>query len=444
MDEKTIYLLGLGCAKNLVDAEYMEGMLIRKGWDFVDDPAEASVIIVNTCAFIRPAVEESIDGILEMAGFRRKGKLEKLIVTGCLSQRYGNELADSLPEVDVFLGPCAYSTIPEYLEKKEEKQRIHLPDPNSLPFPDRDSGAFRAVSTGPFAYLKISEGCDRRCTYCIIPVLRGKQRSRHPEDILKEAEMLVEKGVKELVLVAQETTAYGKDISGKSLLPELLAKLAERFDDVWIRMMYGHPASLDQKTIETIAGHSNLLPYFDLPVQHASEKILHKMGRQYTKDSLLATVEHIRKTIDEAVLRTTVITGFPGETEKDFKYLYDFIEAVQFDHLGVFSYSDDEKLLSHRLKDHVPEKTAEARKDRIMELQAEISGDRLLKYLGKKVCVLLEEDTEEKELLVGRSWFQAPEVDGLTYVKTGKGRIGQMVEVVITNTMEYDITGEHK
>jgi len=437
-----LHLISLGCARNTVDSEIMQGQLAAAGWSVTEEIAEANVIIVNTCSFIESAINESVDTILELAKFKENGACQKLIVTGCLPERFREDIAGALPEVDVFLGTGAFDQIVQAAALSDEAGvntgACILPDPNCSQMESQN----REPETAHMAYLKIAEGCGRRCTYCIIPKLRGNQRSRSPEAIVSEARGLVESGVKELVLIAQDTTNYGADLSQSIGLGGLLARISDISDDIWIRFLYGHPESLDESVIRTVSERGNICAYFDVPIQHASSSVLKRMGRHYSTEMLLRQYEHIRTILPDAALRTTVIVGFPGETDADFEILSDFVKEVRFDHLGVFTYSDSEDLPSHRLSDHVPKHVAQDRHDQLMSAQLEISAENNQKYLDQSLTVLLEEHSEEK-LWIGRTRFQAPEVDGITYVHSEKRlRIGSFADVRITDTLEYDLVGE--
>jgi ribosomal protein S12 methylthiotransferase len=437
--DRTIHLVSLGCARNQVDSEEMTARLRRAGWTPVDDPEGAEVVVVNTCSFIQPATEESIETILELAKWKEAGALRSLIVAGCLPQRYGRDLARELPEVDVFLGTGAFDRIVEAAEDSLADGPCLLPDPETLPALadecDRDA-------PGPSVYLKIAEGCSRNCAYCVIPRLRGRQRSRSMAAVLDEARRRIDAGARELVLVAQETTAYGRDLGDGTNLADLLAGLADLSGDVWIRALYGHPESLDDRVLDVVAERDNLSPYFDLPIQHASEAVLRRMGRNHPPEAMHRLFERIRKRIPDAALRTTVILGFPGETEADVEALLTFAAAVRFDHLGAFVYSDADDLPSHRLPDHVSKAEARRRRDRVMALQRDISEEKLARFLDRTLPVLLEEPAEAG-ITLGRTPFQAPEVDGLVYVHHDGGlNPGDRVPVRIVDTLEYDLVGE--
>lgn len=441
-----VHLASLGCARNQIDSEVMLARLKRIGALIVDNPAEAEVIIVNTCSFIEAAADESIDTILELAGHKRTDRCRKLIVTGCLPERYRKDLVEALPEVDVFLGTGAFDRIVDAVDGYLDSAKCLLPDPDTVA--TAGDHPLRVPSNAHMAYLKIAEGCNRKCTYCIIPRLRGRQKSRPPADIVAEARQLLRAGVRELVLVSQETTAYGHDLEPPADFAELLAALATAAgnrhaaeEEFWIRFLYGHPESLSERTIAVVAGHQNICRYFDLPIQHASPSVLKKMGRRYGPDELYALVDLIRRALPDAALRTSVIVGFPGETEADFRELLAFIEAVRFEHLGCFIYSDAEDLPSHSLADPVPSSKAKERYRRLMQRQQEISAAANRRYRGRLVRVLVEERTEAG-LYAGRTAFQAPEVDGVTYIRADRLQTGRFTDVRITDTLEYDLVGE--
>jgi ribosomal protein S12 methylthiotransferase len=447
---RKLYLESLGCARNLVDSEIMNGRLKKAGWTLTDDPEDAATIIVNTCSFIEAAAQESIDTILELAEYKKAGSCSRLVVAGCLPERYREDIVTSLPEVDVFLGTGAYDQIVGAVQDPKFTNQCVLPDPDLVALQDKDSP--RNLNQPHLAYLKIAEGCSKACTYCIIPKLRGNQHSRLPDDIVSEAGRLVAGGAKELVLVAQDTTAYGRDLAQPVNLGQLMESLATlKPSDVkttggpWFRVLYGHPESIENSFIKTVASYHNVCSYFDIPIQHVSTDVLKHMGRRYTRDSLSRLFDQIRSEVPDAVLRTTVIVGFPGESDKDFEELMDFAEQVQFDHLGVFIYSDSDDLSSHHLSNHVPMDVARERYHQIMSTQSGISAENNQKYIGKIVKVLVEESLENN-LFAGRTCFQAPEVDGISYINTGRLpfdlKIGCFADMRVTDAMEYDLMGE--
>ena len=434
-----IHLVSLGCARNLVDSETMTGRLLQAGHVMTEAPASAEVIIINTCSFIEPAINESIDTILELAKFKTTGACRRLIVTGCLPERFREEIAGELPEVDMFIGTGAFARIVEAVAGEKGSHACILPDPDAINL--AEDGEKRIRKPSHMAYLKIAEGCDRHCTYCIIPQLRGRQKSRLKTHIVSEAASLIASGVKELVLVAQDTTAYGKDLNVSYGLADLLQELSDLSQDTWIRLLYGHPESIQPAVIHTIGNSANICDYYDIPVQHAAASVLKRMGRHYAASDLYALFENIRRLSPAASLRTTLIVGFPGETEKDFADLMHFIEDIRFDHLGVFIYSDSEDLPSHKLTGHVPEDIAKQRYDAIMSRQAMISHENNRKHVGRSMQVLVEEHPEA-DVYVGRTLFQAPEVDGITFIRAKNLRLGAFAEVRITDALEYDLIGE--
>lgn len=437
-----VYLESLGCARNLVDSEIMLGLLAQDGFEIVQDPETAEIIVVNTCSFITSAAEESIDTVLAFAEYKKSAACKYLIVCGCLPERYGRDMVPELPEVDLFLGTAAGTDIVRALNslKKEDlADKCIFPDPVSVS-PEK-SHLPRLTSNPHMAYIKISEGCSRHCTYCIIPKLRGSYRSRSEADILAEAKRLVSEGCKELVLVAESTTDYGSDFSNGSTLPSVLRNIAAIPGDFRVRLLYGFPDNLTDEIIDAVGSTDKVCCYFDVPIQHGVDSVLKAMGRHYSQDDLLTLFERIREKFPHAALRTTLITGFPGETDKDFKALLKFIKEVCFDHLGVFTYSDSEDLPSHGLPDHVTAKKAQNRHDRLMAAQAEISMTKNMSHVGNVYRVLIEENPEAG-MYLGRTDFQAPEVDGLTFVYGENLAIGDFVMVRISEAYEYDLSGE--
>ncbi len=438
-----IYLESLGCSRNQVDSEIMLGKLVAAGHSITDDPSSARVIIVNTCGFISTASDEAVDVILEMAEFKKTGACERLIATGCLAQRYKDDpdLVSTLPEVDAFLGTGACDRIVEAVENRLGQPLVLFPDPGERRFQNLDEK--RVLSGAPFAFVKVSEGCNRKCTYCIIPTLRGTQRSRPLEDICKESEQLVSQGVREIILTAENTTDYGQDLKDGTGFDQVLSALSQTLEssDAWIRFLYTHPRTLTLEMIQTAASRSNICSYYDVPIQHASTPLLKKMGRPYTNADLIRLFETIRRHDPSAALRTTVIVGFPGETPADFDALMHLVQTVRFDHLGVFVYSDSDDLPSHHLKGHVPEDVAAQRHDLLMAAQARISETINQSHVGKVYPVLVEENPEPGVYL-GRTMFQAPEVDGVTFIYADSLEINTAVKVRITDAYEYDIAGE--
>lgn len=438
-----VHLISLGCPRNLVDSEIMLGRLLESGYTITSHESDADCVVVNTCSFIRPAVDESIDTILEMARWKKHARGRRLIVVGCLPQRYGADLAKALPEVDVFLGTGAFDRIIQAAQGSlKNGTRILLPRPDEVAVCDAKAPRFPTTSPHT-AYLKVAEGCSGQCSYCIIPKLRGPQRSRPMEDVLSEARRLVETGVRELILVAQNTTAYGEDLGRGYGLEHLLAELAAISRLTWIRVLYGHPDYVTDGLIETVAAHDRVCSYFDIPIQHISEPVLRRMGRRHDSQSILELFGRIRRNVPGAVLRTTLMVGFPGETEQDFESLLDLTESVRFDHLGAFMYSNEEDLLSNRLKDHVSESVKQERLERLMARQRGLSLENSQKYVGRILKVLLEgRATKTDGPWIGRASFQAPEIDGVVYVNEGKAKPGTWVDVRITAAHQYDLTGD--
>ena len=435
-----IALESLGCSKNLVDAEIMMGILNKKGYKLTGDFEDADVILVNTCGFIESAKQESIDTIIEFANLKETGNLKLLIVTGCLAQRYSDELKEEIPEIDAIVGTGSYQNIDEILEGlKKEKQIVSLNDIEVV----YNENLPRYVSTPKYmAYLKISEGCDKHCTYCIIPKLRGKQKSRRIEDLLAEAENLAKNGVKELVIIAQDSTMYGSDVYGEARLPHLLEELAKIKGIKWIRIMYSYPESITRELVDVIKRNDNICSYFDMPIQHASNKILKLMNRQTTKEELLSKINMIRTSIPDATLRTTLITGFPGEDEKDFQELVEFVKEVKFDKLGVFPYSREEGTAADKLPNHLLQEVKEERRDVIMMIQQSISEEINQSKIGKTYEVLIEEQIEDN-VYIGRTKYDAEEIDSIVYVKSYTTlEPGCFVNVKINTALEYDLMGD--
>ena len=436
-----ICMISLGCDKNLVDSEMMLGFTAKHGYTYTDDTNAADIIIVNTCCFILDAKEESIDAILEMAKLKKDGNLKCLIVTGCMAQRYKNEIIDEIPEVDAVVGTASYDHICDIIEEAlSGKKEFDFEDLSRLP----SASPKRMVSTGGwYAYLKIAEGCDKHCTYCIIPSLRGRYRS-YPEDILlKQARELSDAGVKELILVAQETTVYGKDIDGKKHLPTLLKKLCAIEGIEWIRILYCYPEEITDELIDTIASEDKICNYLDIPVQSGSDYILKKMGRLTNVAELTENISKLREKIPDIILRTTLISGFPGESNEHFNETLDFVKRMKFERLGVFPYSAEEGTVATTLPEQVDEEVKQDRRDAIMSLQQGISSDFLKKHVGKTLRVLIEGKIADEDAYIGRSYMDAPGVDGCIFVQySGELLSGDFVDVKITGSSEYDLIGE--
>ena len=436
-----IHFISLGCDKNLVDSEMMLGMLAQKGYSFTDDEMQADIIVINTCCFINDAKEESINTILEMAELKKDGQVKALLVAGCLAQRYKEEIQEEIPEVDAILGTMNIDTVAEAIEEVlAGNARNHISDCNSAVV----YGKKRAVSTGGhFAYLKIAEGCDKHCTYCIIPKIRGNFRSVPMEALLEEARELAEGGVKELILVAQETTLYGKDLYGKKSLPKLLHELAKIPGIYWIRILYCYPEEIDDELIEAIKSEEKVCHYLDLPIQHASDNILKRMGRRTNQEELRTIIGKLREEIPDICIRTTLISGFPGETEEDHEELLAFVDEMEFDRLGVFTYSPEEDTPAAMMENQIEEEVKEERRDEIMELQQEIAFEMAENMTGKVVMAMVEGKIAEDDAYVARTYKDAPNVDGYLFINTEESLMtGDFVKVRITGSNEYDLIGE--
>ena len=436
-----ILFISLGCDKNLVDSEVMLGLLDKKGYQIVDSEEDADIIVVNTCCFIHDAKEESIQTILEMAEYKKEGKLKALIVTGCLAQRYQQEIIDEIPVVDAVLGTTSYDHIVEAVEEAlAGNGHVVLEDVDALP----DVKEKRLVTTGGhYAYMKIAEGCDKHCTYCIIPKLRGNYRSVPMEKLLAEAKDLADQGVKELILVAQETTVYGKDLYGEKSLHKLLRELCKISGIQWIRILYCYPEEIYDELIQTIKEENKVCHYLDLPIQHASDAVLKRMGRRTSKAQLVEIIEKLRKEIPDISLRTTLITGFPGETQEQHEELKDFVDEMEFDRLGVFTYSPEEDTPAATMTEQIPEEVKEDRQAELMELQQEIAFDLAEDMVGREVLVMIEGKVADENAYVGRTYKDAPNVDGLIFINTDEELMsGDFARVRVTGALEYDLIGE--
>lgn len=436
-----ILFISLGCDKNLVDTEVMLGLLAQKGHQMVDSEEIADVIVVNTCCFIHDAKEESIQTILEMAEYKKEGTLKALIVTGCLAQRYKQEILDEIEEVDAVLGTTSYDRIVDAIEEALKGHKsLELEDIDALPVVESK----RLVTTGGhFAYLKIAEGCDKHCTYCIIPKIRGNFRSVPMERLLKEAEELVEQGVKELILVAQETTLYGKDIYGEKSLHILLKELCKIRGLRWVRILYCYPEEIYDELIQVIKEEDKICKYLDLPIQHACDDVLKRMGRRTSKAQLIEIIEKLRREIPGIALRTTLITGFPGETQEQHEELMEFVDTMEFDRLGVFTYSPEEDTPAANMPNQIDENIKEDRQADLMELQQEIAFELAENKIGKEVMVMIEGKVADENAYVGRTYMDAPNVDGLIFVETDEEMMsGDFAKVKVTGALEYDLIGE--
>ena len=455
---KNVLFVSLGCDKNLVDSEKMLGLLNEAGYRVAQEESEADAIVVNTCCFIHDAKEESVETILEMAEWKKKGRLKALIVTGCMAQRYQDEIQQEIPEVDAVIGTTGYTEIVPILdeilaeaeasqkeaavEEPKEKSFVNCcPSIDLLPASLADK---RVVTTGGYtAYLKIAEGCNKRCTYCIIPYIRGHYRSFPMEDLLEEARKLAEGGVKELILIALETTVYGMDCYGRKALPELLTKLCEIEGIEWIRILYCYPEEITDELIAVMKKEKKICHYLDIPIQHSEDTILKRMGRRTNRAELVSLVEKLRKEIPDIVLRTTLITGFPGETEEEFKNMVDFVDSMEFDRLGVFPYSAEEGTKAAEMDGQITEEVKESRRDEIMALQQEISADKAASRIDDEMSVLIEGYLYEDDIYIGRTYMDAPKVDGNVFVRAEEELIsGDIVPVRITGANEYDLMGD--
>ena len=441
MNNMKILFISLGCDKNLVDSEHMLGLLVEHGFEITDSEEDAEVIVINTCCFIHDAKEESIQNILEMAKYRTAGSCKVLLVTGCMAERYRDEIIEEIPEVDAVLGTNSYDKILDAIQDVLGGDRFQeYADLKGLPKID----AQRVVTTGGhYEYLKIAEGCDKHCTYCIIPKVRGNYRSVPMESLLKEATELADKGVRELILVAQETTLYGMDLYGKKELPRLLHELAQIPGIYWIRILYCYPEEITDELIDAIAAEPKVCNYLDIPIQHASDNVLKRMGRRTDQAELRAIIGKLREKIPDICLRTTLISGFPGETQEDFEELYRFVNEMEFDRLGVFPYSQEEDTPAATMEDQVPQEVKEFRRDELMELQQAIAFDKAEDMVGRILTVMIEGKVADEETYVARTYRDAPNVDGYLFVNTSANLMtGDFVKVLVTDSNEYDLIGE--
>jgi ribosomal protein S12 methylthiotransferase len=441
-EPKTVFSISLGCPKNLVDTEIMVGRLTQAGWEVTGAAEAADVLLVNTCGFIEAACKEAVDTILEMGRLKAESPGKRLVVTGCLVKRYGADLAKELPEVDLFIGVNDFPALPDILAgpvRPKDGRLFQAAPPYTYTAPE----ARFPATPGHLAYLKIAEGCSHRCTYCVIPQIRGPLRSRPLPTLVKEAEELAQAGVKELILVAQDTTAYGQEEPGQPGLAALLKELAAIDGFRWIRLLYGHPARISQKLLTTMAAHPRILPYLDLPIQHGHDEVLRRMGRGYGRREIVDAVRRIREVLPEATLRTTVMAGFPGETEEQFQALCDLIEAIRFDHLGVFLYCPETGTPAATWTPQVPRREARRRARGLKAIQAKIVKTRLKALVGTVAEVLVEGVSPESDfLLSGRMASQAPDIDGQVYLTAGTGQVGEIQAVRFTRALPYDLVGE--
>ena len=436
-----ILFISLGCDKNLTNSEEMLSLLTGAAHEIVDSEEEAEIIVINTCCFIHDAKEESIENILEMAEYKKAGTCKVLIVTGCMAQRYREEIIQEIPEVDAVLGTSSYTDILKAVE--EACAGRHFEEYRDIDELPEDSGKPVLTTGGHYGYLKIAEGCDKHCTYCIIPSLRGKFRSVPQERLLAQAEYMAEQGVKELILVAQETTVYGTDLYGRKTLHILLKKLCEIRGIRWIRVLYCYPEEIYDELIQVMKEEKKICHYLDLPIQHASDRILKRMGRRTTRAQLTETIQKLRSEIPDIVLRTTLITGFPGETDEDHQELMEFVDEMEFDRLGVFTYSAEEGTPAEKMTDQVPEELKEERRDELMELQQEISLEKGNDRIGQELMVMIEGKVAGESAYIARTYGDAPKVDGYLFVQTGELMMtGDFARVHVTGALEYDLIGE--
>lgn len=444
--DKKVHFVSLGCPKNLVDTEIMLGSLMRDGYRVVENAEDADTVVVNTCGFIEASKKESIDKILEMARLKGKTAVDKVVVAGCLTQRYKDELVEGLPEADLFVGSGQFQNIAEILRQSKagskEKRFFHLPT-----YLQEDSSPRVNSQPRHRAYLKISEGCKKRCAFCAIPMIRGNLQSRSLSGILSEAKLLVAGGVKELIVISHDFTDFGWDLrrhnaAAKESPDELLRVLADESGAEWIRVLYLYPDGVSDRTLDLIRSRRNLVKYFDMPLQHINDGMLKSMNRRMTRQKIEETIHALRDRIPEATLRTQFIVGYPGETEAQFEELLRFVEEMRFDRVGCFMYSQEEGTKAGTLPDQIDTATKQRRHDTLMELQQDISRRKHREFIGKTLQVLVEGFSEETDLLlVGRHSQQAPDIDGVTYINDGEAKVGDLVQVRITDAMDYDLVG---
>ena len=445
---KKVAFVSLGCDKNTIDSEIMLSLLTEHGYEITKQDEEAEIIVINTCAFILDAQEESINTIIEMGQFKETGKCEALIVTGCLAQRYADEIFNELPEVDAVVGTGSYEKIIDVMDEliNQHKSQVRRTDV----LEQRDLSYYRRTITTPgyFEYLKIAEGCDNRCTYCIIPQLRGAYRSRRKEDILQEARDLAQEGVKELMVVAQDITRYGYDLGDDYKLPQLLHDLCQVDGIQWIRLLYCYPEEITDELIETMRTEDKILPSIDMPLQHCSNTVLKRMGRRHTKETLIRVIDKLREAMPDIAIRTTLITGFPGETEEEFQETMEFVRESCFDRLGVFTYSQEEGTPAAKLPDQIDEEEKQRRQAEIMTLQKEISEEISAQMVGRELVAIIEgripgEGDDEGEVYSARTYSDAPDIDGFIFITTSEDlRSGDLVRCRVTGAYEYDLIGE--
>lgn len=445
--------VSLGCSKNLIDTEVAIGHFKNNNFEIENNPEKAEIIVVNTCGFIESAKEEAINTILEMAEYKKK-KCKYLIVMGCLVQRYYDDLVKALPEVDLFIKLDEYNNFWDKVEKLIKENEVEpsatkstdkITEIKPLPMPECNEFFERVVTTGKnYAYLKIGEGCSNRCTYCAIPYIRGPFVSRKMEDIIEEAKILADKGIKEIIVIAQDTTKYGVDIYGKEKLPELLQKISEIQGIEWIRFLYSYPEGISDELINVVKNNSKICKYFDIPIQHISDRILKRMNRRTNKKQIEELISKLKREIPEVTIRTTLIVGFPGETEQDFEELYEFVQKTKFDKLGAFKYSKEEGTPAAKLPDQINGNTKNSRYNKIMKIQQQISNENLKKEIGKEYEAIIEDISFDKKYLIGRTRQDVPDIDGIIYIKNTlqKEEINQFVKVKVIDVKDYDLIGE--
>jgi len=435
-----VKVVTLGCEKNLVDSEIMSGLIDQRGFELVEQAEDATVIIVNTCGFIDAAKEESVNTILDMADLKETGRLKALIVSGCLTQRYKQQLMEEMPEIDGIVGTGDFHNINDIVD---EALRGKRPVWVGNPVFNYEQALPRKVATPRYtAFVKIAEGCDNACTFCSIPIMRGKFRSRSVESIVEEVRLLASQGVKEVSLIAQDSTNYGTDLYDRFMLPELLDRVSEVPGIAWVRLHYAYPGFFTDELLETMATNPKVCKYIDMPLQHSEDRILKRMRRPGRQRDVRELIRKIRDRMPEAALRTSIIVGFPGETEEDFERLCDFVREVKFDRLGVFTYSSEEDTPAVRLPDHVPDEVKEWRANTLMEIQREVSKDNGSKYIGREIDVLVERYDGRSDVYIGRSQYDAPEIDGEVFITKASATIGEMQKVRVTHAYEFDLSGE--
>ena len=439
-----IAFVSLGCDKNRVDSEVMLGILRERGYTIVSDETEADIIVVNTCCFIKDALEESIETIIEMAEYKKNGKCKGLIVSGCLAQRFEKEMFHEMPEVDAVIGTTAYESVADVADRILDGEKSIKVMENIDSQMKEENASKRVLSTaGHYAYLKISEGCDNHCTYCVIPKMRGKHRSRTMESLVEETKMLAENGVKELLVVAQDTSIYGRDLYGKPMLHELLKRLCRIEGIEWIRLLYCYAETLTDETIQTMAEEDKICKYIDIPIQHGSDTVLKRMGRKTSSKLISDKIAALRMAMPDICIRTTIITGFPGETEEEFAEVCEFVEKMRFDKLGVFTYSPEEGTPAAEMDNQIDEEVKEERKNYIMEIQKRISAEKCEEMIGKTIKVITDGKIPEEGVYCGRSYKDAPDIDGLVFFKADYEIMsGDFADVKINEASDYDLIGE--